>query len=89
LNDEEESNVPKTLSLKRCHDKWRRGWWRTNDTKNTLGEKRHFLTDQFFTTCCFQLCFDYTIIFILKKFMWMGWHFKWIDMSTNLVSVWH
>jgi hypothetical protein len=21
LNDEEESNVPKTLSLKRCHDK--------------------------------------------------------------------
>ncbi len=40
------------------------------------GEKGHFLTNQFFTTCHLQLCFDYTIIFIFKNSTWMGWHLK-------------
>jgi hypothetical protein len=42
----------------------------------TLGEKKHFLTNWFSTTCHPQLRFDYTIIFIFQKFTWMGWHLK-------------
>jgi hypothetical protein len=41
------------------------------------------------TAYCLQLCFDYTIIFILKNSTCMGWHLKWVDMLTNLVSVRH
>ncbi len=55
---------------------------------SSLGEKGHFLTNRFLTTC-FQLCFDYTIIFIWRNSTWMGWHLKWVDVSTSLVSVWH
>ncbi len=37
----------------------------------TLGEKKHFLTNRFLTPCHPQLCFDDTIIFILKKSTWV------------------
>ncbi len=53
----------------------------------SLGENRHFLTNQFSTTCHPQLCFDYTIIYIFFKSTWMGCHFKWVDVSISLVSV--
>ncbi len=54
-----------------------------------LGKKGHFLTNQFSTTCCLQLCFNYIIIFIFKNYMWMWWHLKWINMLTSLVNVRH
>jgi hypothetical protein len=47
------------------------------------------LLNWFLITCRPQLCFDYIIIFISKTSTWTGWHLKWVDMSTTLVSLWH
>jgi hypothetical protein len=59
------------------------------DGQIILGEKNHFLTNQFLIACQVQLALDYIIIFIFKKSTRPISHLNLVDFSTRLVSVRH
>jgi hypothetical protein len=55
--------------------------------EQALGEKFHFLTNQFLVACRVQLAIDCKIIFISTNFTWPTSHLNLVDFSTRLVSV--